>query len=278
MAGSNVPILESVRAAFGFWKFGTPRAVGVLSLVMLANMVSASMGRSLGAVVMGVAVVLIGIAANGTLLRLAFADEHGGDQDFRIGPLGLQWGMPESRLLAANLLLFLLFFIAVLFLMVLAVICGAAGVLVSGAPAVATAPGAAPSSSVTLAVGLLALALGLAGVWVGVRVCLFPAATIAEKRVMVFSTWRLTKGQFWPIFAALFIVFLPAVVLTAIRLTPNLPDALQQMVGMLLCVVHAFIELPLVCGLYAYLYRGLRPPFAEQPAAFQTAVSAGPWS
>ena len=43
-------------------------------------------------------------------------------------------------------------------------------------------------------------------------------------------------------------------------------------------ILKLVVLLPLVCGLYAYLYRGLRPPFAEQPAAFQTAVSAGPWS
>ena len=153
---------------------------------------------------------------------------------------------------------------------------GAGGGLGGGAP---TAPvTATPQSSVTLAAGLLALALGLAGIWVGVRVCLFPAATIAEKRIMVFSTWRLTKGQFWLILATLFIVFLPALLLTMVLLTVTLTDALERLVGLMLSVVHAFVELPLVCGLYAYLYRGLRPPVMTPPAPLQTALSAGPWS
>ena len=262
MAGANVPVLESVRAALGFWRFSTPRVAGVLAAVLAANFISVTATGAPLRFGFGLIGVLMGVIANAALLRLAFADEHGDDPEFRIGPGGFQWGRPETRLLGATLLLAFLLFIAILFLIVLAVICGAADVAVGDHGGGASTP----SPALRLVVGLLAFALALVGIWLGVRVALYPAATVAEKRLMVFSTWGLTRGQFWRIFAAIVLVLSPTIVLTAVLTNAPLPNAVSQALRILLEVVNAFLEVPLVCGLYAYLYRGLRPIVAAPPA------------
>jgi hypothetical protein len=38
-------------------------------------------------------------------------------------------------------------------------------------------------------------------IYAAVRLVLVPAATASSGKVMVFETWPLTKGQFWPILA-----------------------------------------------------------------------------
>ena len=47
--------------------------------------------------------------------------------------------------------------------------------------------------------------------YASVRLSLAPAATIARREVQVFSTWSLTKGQFWRIFLATLLIGLPAI-------------------------------------------------------------------
>ena len=255
MAGTNVPVMESVRAAIGFWRFSTPRTAGVLGAVLLANLISTTAAAPALRVLFGLVGVAVGVMANAALPRLAFSDEHLRDPEFRIGPSGFQWGRPETRLLGATLLLAFLLFIAVLFLIVLAVICGAADVMVGGHGAAPTTP----SSGVRAVVATLALVMALIGLWIGVRVALYPAATIAEKRLMVFSTWTLTKGQFFRILTSIVLVLAPTMVLTLVKTSPVLPSVAAAPLALLLSVVNAFVEVPLVCGLYAFLYRGLRP-------------------
>ncbi len=280
MAESNVPVLGAVRAAFGFWKFSTPRIAGVLTAVLLVNLVSAVVGGIGVQILIGVVGAAMGLMASGALLRLAFADEHAGDPDFRIGPAGFQWGRPETRLLAGALLLIFLFVLGLLFLLVAAFVCSAVAVL-AGAKvdptAVALDPNTLPAG-LRLTVGLLADVFALVGIWIGVRISLYPSATVAEKRLMVFSTWKLTRGQFWRILAAIVIVLLPALVLTLVIMSLELPAAVALPARLLLILVNAFFEAPLLCGLYAYLYRGLRPTVSLPSGPMQTAVSVGPWS
>ena len=76
---------------------------------------------------------------------------------------------------------------------------------------------------------------------------------------MVFSTWTLTKGQFFRILTSIVLVLAPTMVLTLVKTSPVLPSVAAAPLALLLSVVNAFVEVPLVCGLYAFLYRGLRP-------------------
>ena len=151
--------------------------------------------------------------ANAALLRLAFAGGHPAEDEFRIGWQGFQFGRPEGRLLGAFLLLTLFLLIAMLFLVLLVVIFTIAIlVTVHGETVAPTAATKLPPDVQAMISGLFVV-FSMALLWVLVRICPYPAATIAEKRIQVFSTWKLTQGNWWRIFAAFVLLLSPAIVL-----------------------------------------------------------------
>ena len=279
---AKAPVLESVRAAIVFARASVPRVTGVLGLVMLLNIASdMASGWAAGALTL-VATLLGSLMANAALLRLAFADEHAGDPDFALGPQGFQFGRPELRLLGAIGLLMLFAVLALLFMLLLDVILTIALVVtVHGQTAIPSATSTLPPD-VQIMLKLLTLVLALALLWAAVRVCLYPAATIATARIQVFSTWNLTEGNWWRIFAAFVLLLLPAIVLAGFLAASQHFPPLQAGFAILSAAVNAFVEIPLFCGLYAHLYKHLRgtaPPPAFHPVPGQTPSPgvAGPW-
>ncbi len=279
---AKAPVLESVRAAIVFARASAPRVAGVLGLVMLLNIASDIAGGWAAGMLALVATLLGSLMANAALLRVAFADEHPGDPDFALGPQGFQFGRPELRLLGAIGLLMLFAFIAVLFLLLLAFIFTIALVVaVHGQTALPTATTTLPPDvQAMLSLLILVFALGL--LWMAVRICLYPAATIAAQRIQVFSTWKLTEGSWWRIFAAFVLLLLPAIVLAGFLQASQHFPPLQAGFAILSAAVNAFVEIPLFCGLYAYLYKHLRGTSPELVAGQivgetpSTGV-AGPW-
>ena len=279
---AKAPVLESVRAAIVFARASVPRVAGVLCLVMLLNVASAMAGGWAAGVLTVVATLLGSLMANGALLRLAFADEHPGEPDFAIGPQGFQFGRPELRLLGAIGLLMLFAFLAILFLLLLAFIFTIAMVVaVHGQTAAPTATTTLPPDvQAMLSLLILVFAAGL--LWMAVRMCLYPAATIATQRIQVFSTWKLTGGLWWKIFAALILLLLPTIVLTGLLEGSQHYPALQAGFAVLSAGVNAFVEVPLFCGLYAHLYKHLRTAGPTAPIRGVVAETpgtgvAGPW-
>ena len=273
MAGTKVAVADAVRASIAFLKSSVPRTYGILGLVMLVNLA----GWFLTANPFASLLVSIpfNVMAAAALMRLAFMDEHAGDPDFRLGPSGLQWRMTEWRLLGAIALLAFLLLIGVLFLVMLVFICGAAAVLTAGTKGV-EAVGSAPASPQATAIGSALLLAGtMLAVFVKVHVCLYPAATVTTKKIQVFSTWPLTRGQFWPILAATIVLNLPSLILSMLAVYVPTSLGLSPIFGVVLAGVNAFVELPLLNGLYAYLYKGLRQP--QVVAATEPVVGAGPW-
>ena len=274
-------IMDSVRAAIAFARAAIPRVAGVLGLVMLLNLAGDMANDRFAEIATFVAALLASLMANAALLRLAFAEQHPGDPEFAIGRQGFQFGQPELRLLGAILLLALFGLIAFLFMLLLVIIFTVALlVTVHGQTAPPTAATKLPPDVQLMLEGLvLVFALGL--LWVAVRVCLYPAATIAEKRIQVFSTWKLTAGHWWRIFAALFILLLPALVLTLLLGASSGAPPLQAALAVLSAGVNAFIEVPLFCGLYAHLYKHLHggaPAYAAPSVAPPPSAGlAGPW-
>ncbi len=278
---AKAPVLESVRAAIVFARASIPRVAGVLSLVMLLN-IAGDMASGWAAGFLTLVATLLGsLMANAALLRLAFADEHPDDPDFKIGLQGFQFGRPELRLLGAIGLLMLFATLAVLFLLLLAFIFTIALVVaVHGQTAVPTATTLPPDVQAMLSLLILVFALGL--LWMAVRICLYPAATIATRRIQVFSTWRLTEGSWWRIFAAFVLLLLPAIVLAGFLGASQHYPPLQAGFAILSAAVNAFVEIPLFCGLYAYLYKALRgagpmPATGAFAGETQSAGLAGPW-
>lgn len=247
---------------------------------MLLNIAADMANDRFAGIATFVAALLAGLMANGALLRLAFADEHPGDGEFKIGPQGFQFGQPELRLLGAILLLALFGLIAFLFMLLLVIIFTLA-MLVTVHGQTALGPATKLPPDVQEMVAGLVLIFALAMLWLALRVCLYPAATIAQKRIQVFSTWAMTAGSWWRIFAACLVLLIPAFALALLLgLTSSIP-ALQAGVAVLSAGVNAFVEVPLFCGLYAHLYKQLRggAPAYTAPTAVAPprAGLAGPW-
>ena len=278
----RAPVLESVRAAIVFARASVPRVAGVLGLVMLLN-VAGDMANGWAAGLLAFIAALLGsLMANAALLRLAFVDEHPVDPDFRIGPQGFQFGRPELRLLGAIALILLFAVLALLFMLLLDVIFTIA--LVVTVHEQATIPSAASTlpPDVQFMLKLLTLIFVMSLLWIAVRICLYPAATNSTQHIQVFSTWRLTDGNWWRIFAAFLLLLLPAIVLAGLLAASQRYPAVQAGFAILSAAVNAFVEIPLFCGLYAHLYKHLRT--AALPPAASTTVTgapgvglAGPW-
>jgi hypothetical protein len=273
---ANVPIIQSVRAAWAFRQLHWREAVGVLSGVAVTGALDQALqlsGTNVGLAVRIVSLLCV-LVAYGALLRLAFADEHPNDPEFRPGPYGFQWGKPEMRLLGvAALLIFLLLLASLTLVFVIFLVMVTAGV---GAITAQTTPESVmaamgPGGQIALTAAVLAFGLGC--LVLSIRLTIAPAATVALKRIQVFEVWPLTRGQFLRILAATLLVSVPSIlagVFTGMAAamtappTPQgqplvlpLPEAL--LVSVIPNLVAAFIVLPMSVGLIAYLYRGLRP-------------------
>jgi len=274
MLGRKISVQASLKAAFQFAKLSTPKVAGVLSIILLLDIAavltpgSASVSPALMAL-KGLE-ALFGVIAQGALYRLAFADAHDGDPEFRIGPLGLQWGKPEMRLLGADLLLVFLFFIALLFWAIILIVTLGASMFVNGTTAAPLSPTPQQASQMLL----VFVPLILPTLFVYVRICLYGAATVAERKISVFSTWRLTRGNAWPILGALLLIAIPIAVLNLLSALPGEPKAATIVLELLTCILDAFLIRPMYCGLYAHIYSQLRTTAVGEAAA---AAPRGPW-
>ncbi|HTI68252.1 MAG TPA: hypothetical protein VL460_11965 [Caulobacteraceae bacterium] len=276
---SKVPILQSARAALEFRRLHWRRVTGVLTAVAVGGTLNAAgeLSGNVGLRGIGEVIYLVATAmAYAALMRLAFADEHPDDPEFRPGPQGFQWGRPEWRLLGVALLVLFAYVIALLMVifvaMLVLVVSGVSGAVKEGATPEALLAALGPGATTVL--GLLMIAFMVGMIYAAVRISLAPAATVSRKRISVFETWRLTKGQAWPVLLATLLVSLPSIV-TALVLAvvvrqtghPTGPEGALQIampgaliVGLLPGLVVAYLQLPLGVGLVAYLFRGLRPP------------------
>jgi hypothetical protein len=277
MAGP-ISVTEAVGAAFGFLRRSWLRAIWAQLLICLlgATAALAFLGRDFGrAGSLYLAYGLAATMAEGALFRIAFAERRPDDAGYSLGPGGLQWGGVEWRLLAVAVLRWLLFALlwSLLLTLLIAVYIGVASA--------ETGPGFALASPARwrrtldpagwLVMSVVALA-GLAGLgWIRLRLYLAFPATVAEARVQLLETWRLTKGQVWRMLASLTLVLLPVLgVILALRLGIGLLTLINwkdlglrhEVLSLIAGVSHAFVILPLSVGLMSYFYGqlGLEAP------------------
>jgi hypothetical protein len=277
---AKAPVMESVRAAVAFARTNVGRVAGALGLVMLLNIAGDMAASPFALVATTVATLLAGIMANAALLRLAFPELAASDPEFRIGPQGFQFGGPEVRLLGAMLLLLLFGCIALLFMVLLAALIDVGLLFSHGGAASLTPEAAAHSPDMQMTSAVLILIFAVLAIWVWLRVFPYPAATIATKRVQVFSTWKLTHGETLHIFAAVLIVFSPVLVIDLLLMASQGRPGLTLGLAVLSAAAHAFLEVPLLCGLSAHVFRRLRasaPAGAISPPSSTSPGLAGPW-
>lgn len=280
MAAPDFSVTEVVGRGVNFHRANWRRVLGVLLLVTVAGTVQLGASHAGADQLSGWAALIYlpaTLMATAALLRLAFQADRPGRPDLAIGPQGVQWGMPEWRLLGASLAVVGVVMLAVLVLafvlLLFGVVVGLSGAMsaLAGADPEQMVERMGPGMAVALLAFLLAFAVGL--VWFSVRLSLISPATVALGRMTVFSTLPWTKGRFWKLLGALLLASLP--VLTVTILTSSLvevlgtaaeedgPKTVALPVGLALgfieAAVTALIQLPLSAGVSAELYRRLGP-------------------
>ncbi len=290
----KVPILESIGVAYKYlaanWQRWIPACIllGCVSawyqMQSVRTAIDASNGVNSGFTAFGVFCIfmLTSIVVGVGIYRHVIRDEYN-------PPIGIGFGIDEIRVLGVTLSLVLIFgivggFLAILLVAAASILVASSGLdpeLASTNPdlfmeqfAAALGTGNGP---ILLVIALLFLC-GL--IFVSVRLTFVTAATVSEKRMMVFQTWSFAKGNFWRIVASLLLAIFPMVLVGGIIIgvtnllilggaaKDKLPEAsLAQLfaVGSIEGFINAVISIVSI-SLIAYLYKGLRPSDEELEA------------
>lgn len=189
----------------------------------------------------------------GALTRIAVSDDREAAKRQGLGPAGLQFGLPELRLLGAALLcaVFMAMILSVVALLLLAVF-GMAGL---DAEAINQRNWAAVGPVWKLVLLAVVTLLALYGVMVMVvRLSLFAPATLGRGHMVSLNSMGVAQGSFWPLLAGLIVVGLPKVVLLVLAGG----GFVSGVVGWIVCsVVLCGLEAPLTTGFLGAAYRQL---------------------
>lgn len=259
----TIGVGETLRAAFAFWRTAVRAVPGVLTLygVAIAWLSHVAPIQDAAAQVSGLLpFVLMTVLAEAALLRVYFGAGKPDDPDYRVGPLGFQFGKAELLVLASQLLCApLLIFIAALLLLVLGAFLVSLGV-VSGAVPKTPEELLALGPNLWLAVGVVVAGLFLWS-WVGLRLSLASAASVAERRVLALSTFALTRGRFWLLLACQLLMRAPLLALSFIidPLVAKQGVQVQAVLLLAMGLLASFWLTPLLTGVGAYVYTRVGP-------------------
>lgn len=270
----KVPVLECVTAAYRFFAAHVVAllpACAVIALVAGLSPFAAAGERPNFPMMIGSA--LLNIAA-GTVLVAAVLRRaiHG---DLRGG---VSFGADEIRLLGVAVSMALLFtpLVVLCVLVVSIAVLGrlsqsgqALENLLADPEAFADALAAVLSPGEQFMFSAFILAVFAIAVFISVRLFLVNAATMGERRIVIFQTWRWTAGNFWRVLGAMLLVLVPcslaSSILTGIITAPlagRTAADLGVFVAYLVYAAQGFvIALSNIPGiaLGAELYKGLRP-------------------
>jgi hypothetical protein len=206
------------------------------------------------------AAALIGLVVQGALYRLGTSPSVADARRRGLGIGGIQFGMPELRLLAAGAMagLFLAVIaggLALVFVFVLA----ALGLSFPNACALIRSALNGDGEAVLLAVMAAAFAWVL--VQLAVRLSLFKAATVGRGRIASLDSMSLVQGAFWRLLAGLIAVFLPAAAFVAWRMGLFGHALTMTLDSKAWALIHAgfltLVQLPLAIGFLSYAYNRL---------------------
>jgi hypothetical protein len=250
----SLPLAASLRAAAAFVPRVLVQAPGVLVLFFVVLALPAyGAGLGLGDQTMLVAAILallVGLSAQGALYRLGVSPNLESARALGFGPLGLQFGAAELRLLAAEVLVGLFLGVVLIALgVILAFAAGALGVAFDEAEGLAAHD---PWRVQALA------GLGLVALWVflqlSIRLSLYKAATVARRRVVSVGALGLSEHNFWRLLCGMVVTLLPTIALAVWRSgTP----AQGAWAGIASAAVVAFVQTPLSIGFLSEAYKRL---------------------
>ncbi len=203
--------------------------------------------------------VVFKVMAQGAIYRVAVFGRDARREG--LGPLGLQFGAPELRLLGSAVLIGLFYLvIAAAIFVVFAVIFNLSGLA-----------GEEPNTLKALLTVFCRhqgvdwiFILYIIGAWIflvflAVRFCLAPVATIAQGKVVALNALGLSSGNVFKLFAGIFLFVLPlalVVVVVIHHVMPSMPRGAGRL------AVHAgmqalaiFVIFPLLAGFFSSAYR-----------------------
>jgi hypothetical protein len=282
----QVPIIECTREAWQFllrhWRAFLPAAIIIAiigeiipALTLFSSVQSvtptATPAISLANVAALVPAMLASLMFSAAVLRKAVRDEF-------IGPTGLTFGADELRLLgvlAALMCMFVPLAVLIYFVVFILVLSRLAKspeelqALLTDGEAFNTALQNALGEGGTAMFLLATFALMAALLYVFTRLLLINAATIGERRVVMFQTWSWSRGNVWRMLAAFMLTWLPANLIDSIVyeigvsvlnavVTPQNATFAIPVFKVIVTFVAAMLSIPTI-ALASVFYRGLRP-------------------
>ncbi|HEY2660739.1 MAG TPA: hypothetical protein VGI79_13535 [Caulobacteraceae bacterium] len=252
-------LLLLAAANFALQVWAAAIGVGSAGASPTASDLAAHVGLFLLLIPLLVLVVAASVMATTALYRIALG------QTAELGPAGLQWRADEWRVLGATILMGLA-------MAPIVAIWGGAIVYVTVQASAGHDKGAAAA-----AVGWMMLSLLVfvpVFIWISVRLSPFLAASVDQKRIVLFAAWPMTGGSFWSIFGAGFVVSLAAglvaimgqILALAIKAAEGgivHQTPLQAMLPALVQALAAVALVPTKVGLMGHIYKTIRPSQAH---------------
>lgn len=283
----KVPVFACVRDAWRFlienWRLFAPAAaiVAVVSQIgpAFATLTTPSdpaqqtvMQSMLGDFIVVLPSMIAGLVYTAAILRKAVRDEF-------IGRVGLAFGADEVRLLGAAVAMACLFVpivglvVVVLSITVFSRIAtseAALEAILADPEAMNDAIVAALGEGGATALSLFIIVMFVIFLVLAARFYMINAATIGERRVVIFQTWSWSSGNVARLLAAMVLTVLPVMMIDSIvgsvgvSVLMALPEGAQNVLPVLIVrtlvtFVGAMTTIPVVV-LGAIFYRGLRPP------------------
>ena len=252
--------VKVVEAALRDWPAAIRATWGALTLYALAAAIAARYGGSpFTAPVATTVHVATASLAYGALYRRTFG--------LPLGPLGLQFGLPEARVLGASALVgIVLLFASVLAFIAIGAI--ALGLVMAVNPTGFNAGSEADwrtafSGPLGFFVALPPL-LSLAGlIWLGLRLSVAPAASVAEDKLRALAVFPTTRGAAFGLLIIVTILGAPMLLASgAAAALGRAPGAPHWLASAALGAAFAFYAAPVWTGALAGVYQRLRPATA----------------
>ncbi len=270
----KVPVGAVWRGAWAFlgqnWRAFVPAALATAAIAQIGRAATLMMGGGAPAldILVAVPMILAGLMFSGAVLRKAVRDEF-------VPPVGVTLGGDEARLLGVGVSVTLL--AIPLFLLLMIFLSATVFRSVAASPEAMEALAADPEAMMQALIdalgvgGLTMLMVVLVAVFclsTGL-VALADAATIGEKRIMVFQAWSWIRGNVLRVLTVFLLTVAPVIIINTVvaealttvfvMVSGGAVSVLPYLLVLtLITFLNSLLSIP-VSAMGAILYKGLRP-------------------